>query len=42
MSYIQAWMSTPEGAMAVYVGVGVVILLIGQMMDTALAGRANA
>lgn len=42
MSYIQAVMSSAEGAMAVYIGIGAVILLVGQVMDNALAARASA
>jgi hypothetical protein len=42
MSIIQSLMGSAEGAMAVYIGVGVLILLAGWVADTALAGRTSS
>ncbi len=40
MNIIQNLMASAEGAMAVYLGIGVLILAAGWVADTMLAGRA--
>lgn len=42
MSIVQAMMASAEGAMAFYLGIGVLILVAGWMADMALAGRASS
>jgi hypothetical protein len=41
MSIVQSLMLTPQGAIGVYLGIGVAILVAGWAADMALAGRSS-
>ncbi len=41
MHYVQAVMVTPEGAIGLYLVIGVLILLAGWVADTALGSRRS-